>query len=151
GADAKSSPSATVAKRTVSGAAAGGGSVPRSGAEVKKTLRSMRRDMEGLFAYLSLCPPDSLPKLLSSGLEEEELVVCVRAVADVGLAASPQASFALLEGLAKVPRVAIVTAMLDRADAKMLETVLLRLHPSKAEGVSYDVDRWAQLRTALRV
>ena len=132
---------------------AGGG--PKSGADFKKAMRSMRKDMAGLFSYAKLCAPEQLPKLFSSGLEEDELVLLVRCVAEHGAAVDPQKAFELLQGLVKVPRVAIVTGMLDRKDAKMLEALLLRLHPSKANEaaaavgapcVAYDVQRWADLR-----
>ena len=91
---------------------------------------------------------------MSSGLEEEELVLIIRSLAEHGAAAAPQQAFELLEGVAKVPRVPIVLAMLDRKDAKMLEALLLRLHPSKASEagqVTYDVEAWATLRKALGV
>ena len=136
------------------GAGAGVGGALKSGAEIKKALRNMRKDMEGLFKTMVQCAPAQLPKLLSSGLEEEELVLIIRSLAEHGAAAAPQQAFELLEGVAKVPRVPIVLAMLDRKDAKMLEALLLRLHPSKASEagqVTYDVEAWATLRKALGV
>jgi tetratricopeptide (TPR) repeat protein len=136
------------------GAAGASESGPKSGAEIKKALRNMRKDMVGLFQMMVQCAPAQLPKLLKSGLEEEELVPIIRSLAEHGVAAAPQQSFELLRGLADVPRVAIVLAMLDRKDTKMLEALLLRLHPSKASEaglVTYDVEAWANLRKALGV
>jgi len=162
-ASSSSAPNTPASVRAVgagkTGAASAGGA--KSGADIKKAMRNMRKDMPGLCDYLMLCVPAQLPKLLNSGVEEEELVMLLRAVAEHGVTAAPQQSFDFLEGLVNVPRVPIVTAMLDRKDSKMLEGVLLRLHPSKAneaaaaatEGgsVNYNVQRWTQLRKAFGI
>ena len=148
-------------KKAGAGVVCGGApGAPKSGSDIKRGLRNMRKDMPGLFKFVSLCVPSQLPALLSSGLEEDELVMLIRSVAEHGAGNAPQESFVFLEGLVKVPRVAIVTAMLDRKDSKMLEAVLLRLHPSKANevaaaagkpSVTYDIEQWANLRKTFGV
>jgi len=143
--------------------AAGGGAAragPAGGAavaELKKALRS-RRDPAALFAALGAVGPAALPAVLKSGAEEEELVAAVAAIDTHAPVDDPAAAFSLLEGLSRVPRVGIVAAMLDRPDARRLEKLLLRLHPTKAaealaaagKGAAppYDAHRWAATRAA---
>jgi hypothetical protein len=137
--------------------AAGAGTVvPKTGAEFRKTLRSVKRDMTAAMAYLRLVGPTRLVGLLAAGLEEEELVPVLQALdaytqgADDVTGAATEA-FGLLEAVSRAGRVTIACAMLDRRETARLQALLLRLHPSKAGNVPYSVDVWARVRVSFGV
>mmetsp|Transcript_39860 Transcript_39860/g.125224 ORF Transcript_39860/g.125224 Transcript_39860/m.125224 type:complete len:91 (+) Transcript_39860:706-978(+) len=90
---------------------------------------------------------------MSSGIEEEDLVLFVDAIAEHGLK-SPTTSFKILQGISKVSRIKIACAMLDKKASRTLQSVFLHLHPSKAaevEQIDYDVQAWALVRESFGV
>jgi tetratricopeptide (TPR) repeat protein len=130
--------------------------VPKTGAEFRKALRSVKRDLTAAMAYLRLVGPTRLVGLLSAGIEEEELVPILQALDAFTLGEGDGAGasaevFGLLEGVSRAGRVTIACAMLDRRETARLQALLLRLHPSKAGNVPYSVDDWARIRVSLGV
>ena len=130
--------------------------VPKTGAEFRKMLRSVKRDMTAAIAYLRLVGPTRLVGLLAAGIEEEELVPVLQALDAYtqGVGYGPGAAaevFSLLESVSQAGRVTLACAMLDRRETARLQALLLRLHPSKAGNVPYSVDDWARIRVSLGV
>lgn len=132
--------------------------VPKTGAELRKALRGIRRSPAAVLAYVRAVGPERLAGLLAAGIEEEELVPVLQALdghvqggaAEAGAGALGEA-FGLLEGVSRAGRVRIACAMLDRRESARLQALLLRLHPTQAGAVPYSVEDWARVRVALGV